>query len=172
MRALAVASETYLRINDEGVMCIQHQIMAASGKKCYVDFLMVPYLADDDGGDNDDNVAVAAEAARRRVAARGDSSSDDEGAARGRPAPAAAPAAKRIALSPSSSSSYSSSSSAHPSAHPSARPGAKGKGRAQPPQQQPAAYDSDDSFYGFLASQLFERGLYKEQRPRVESNSS
>lgn len=26
MRALVVAAETYLRINDEGIMCIQHQV--------------------------------------------------------------------------------------------------------------------------------------------------
>ena len=27
MRALAVAAETYVRINDKGIMCIQHQVM-------------------------------------------------------------------------------------------------------------------------------------------------
>jgi hypothetical protein len=26
MRALLVAAETYVRINDEGIMCIQHQV--------------------------------------------------------------------------------------------------------------------------------------------------
>jgi hypothetical protein len=51
MRALVVANETYIRVNDEGVMCIQHQIDSPSGKKCFVDFLLLPNNSDEEEED-------------------------------------------------------------------------------------------------------------------------
>jgi hypothetical protein len=46
LKALAVAKETYIRINAVGIMCIQHQIEMnrETGRDTFVDFLM---LADD-----------------------------------------------------------------------------------------------------------------------------
>jgi hypothetical protein len=41
MKALSVASETYIRINETGMMCIQHQVENNRGFETYVDFLMV-----------------------------------------------------------------------------------------------------------------------------------
>ena len=31
-----------MRINDEGIMCIQHQVESNKGYETYIDFLMVP----------------------------------------------------------------------------------------------------------------------------------
>jgi hypothetical protein len=42
MKALIVAKETYLRINKDGVACIQHQVETAKGPETYIDFLMIP----------------------------------------------------------------------------------------------------------------------------------
>lgn len=42
MKALVVAKETYLRINKDGVACIQHQVETAKGPETYIDFLMIP----------------------------------------------------------------------------------------------------------------------------------
>jgi len=40
MRALTVAKETYMRINEEGIMCVQHQVEnTASGQSTFIDFL-------------------------------------------------------------------------------------------------------------------------------------
>lgn len=40
MRALAVAKETYLRINEAGIMCVQHQVENnVSGQSTFIDFL-------------------------------------------------------------------------------------------------------------------------------------
>lgn len=47
MRAIAVSEETYFRISPEGIMCIQHQVNSSCGMPLYVDFLMVPNIADD-----------------------------------------------------------------------------------------------------------------------------
>jgi len=41
MKALGVANETYLRINQDGIMALQHQIDSGHGSETYVDFLMV-----------------------------------------------------------------------------------------------------------------------------------
>jgi hypothetical protein len=41
MKALGVAKETFLRINSDGLMCIQHQVEGKSGKEIFVDFLIV-----------------------------------------------------------------------------------------------------------------------------------
>lgn len=41
MKALSVANETYLRINSEGIMALQHQIDTGHASDTYVDFLMV-----------------------------------------------------------------------------------------------------------------------------------
>jgi hypothetical protein len=47
MRALPFAQETYLRINKEGIMCIQHQVQVA-GQNTFVDFLICANTAEDD----------------------------------------------------------------------------------------------------------------------------
>ena len=40
MRALTVAKETYMRINEEGIMCVQHQVEnTVSGQSTFIDFL-------------------------------------------------------------------------------------------------------------------------------------
>lgn len=40
MRALTVAKETYMRINEEGILCVQHQVEnTASGHSTFIDFL-------------------------------------------------------------------------------------------------------------------------------------
>jgi len=77
MRALLVAAETYVRINDEGIMCIQHQIVASSGKKCFVDFLMVP-TADEDDDDEGAHTASAAPFSSRGAAEERDGSDENE----------------------------------------------------------------------------------------------
>jgi hypothetical protein len=41
MKALSVAKETYIRINEEGIMCIQHQVESSKGHETFIDFLMV-----------------------------------------------------------------------------------------------------------------------------------
>ena len=51
MKALGVANETYLRINQDGIMALQHQIDSGHGSETYVDFLMVALdKAPEDGG--------------------------------------------------------------------------------------------------------------------------
>ena len=53
-QALSVAKETYVRINDEGIMCIQHQVESNKGYETYIDFLMIPEATyDHDAGEND-----------------------------------------------------------------------------------------------------------------------
>ena len=56
MRPCAVARETYLRINDQGILCIQHQVEATQGgiltngaaggnltaQDIFIDYLIVP----------------------------------------------------------------------------------------------------------------------------------
>ena len=41
MKALGVAKETFIRINQDGIMCVQHQVENRSGRETFVDFLMV-----------------------------------------------------------------------------------------------------------------------------------
>jgi hypothetical protein len=41
MKALGVAKETFIRLNAQGMMCIQHQIQTSKGIETYVDFMMV-----------------------------------------------------------------------------------------------------------------------------------
>lgn len=41
MKALGVSTETFIRLNAEGMMCIQHQIQTGKGQETYVDFMMV-----------------------------------------------------------------------------------------------------------------------------------
>ena len=50
MRALTVAKETYMRINEEGLMCVQHQVEnTASGQSTFIDFLCL--AEEDDEGE-------------------------------------------------------------------------------------------------------------------------
>lgn len=53
MKALAVAKETYIRINSDGIMCIQHQLESHRGQDMFIDFLMLS--EDDPGNYNDTN---------------------------------------------------------------------------------------------------------------------
>ena len=41
-KALGVAKETFMRINSDGLMCMQHQVEGKSGREVFVDFLLVP----------------------------------------------------------------------------------------------------------------------------------
>lgn len=45
MKALGVSKETFIRLNAQGMMCIQHQIQTSKGGETYVDFMMI---AEDD----------------------------------------------------------------------------------------------------------------------------
>jgi cell cycle checkpoint protein len=45
MKALSVSKEVYIRINSEGLMCIQHLIETSSNKETFLDFLMVAEIA-------------------------------------------------------------------------------------------------------------------------------
>ena len=51
MRALSIASETFLRINAQGVMLLQHLVETGTGQKCYVDFLALSVEPDEDDDD-------------------------------------------------------------------------------------------------------------------------
>lgn len=46
-QALNTASKTMIRVNNEGMICLQHKIEAHNGKDCYVDFIVLP---DDETG--------------------------------------------------------------------------------------------------------------------------
>lgn len=60
MKALGVATETCIRISEEGIMHVQHRIeMKAHGKETFIDFLMVceesyNYCCDGDGDEERD----------------------------------------------------------------------------------------------------------------------
>jgi hypothetical protein len=55
MRALAVAKETYLRINEEGIMCVQHQVENnVSGQSTFIDFLCLAEEEDEAPPDDDE----------------------------------------------------------------------------------------------------------------------
>ena len=41
MKALSVASETYIRVNSEGMMCIQHLLETDMGEDTTIDFILV-----------------------------------------------------------------------------------------------------------------------------------
>eukprot|EP01040_Poterioochromonas_malhamensis_P005473 gene5473-5876_t len=47
MKALNLGKETYLRINTEGILCLQHQIESEKGENVYYDFLLLPDLSPD-----------------------------------------------------------------------------------------------------------------------------
>ncbi len=46
MRALTFAAETYFRLNDDGIMCIQHQLPMKDGNFSFVDFLILADVED------------------------------------------------------------------------------------------------------------------------------
>ena len=51
LRPLSIASESCLRLNAQGVLCLQHQVsLAEGGRSSYIDFLLLPE-ADLDNGD-------------------------------------------------------------------------------------------------------------------------
>ena len=52
----AVAKETYLRINSEGIMNIQHQIETVKGVDTFVDFLMSSQIRTNDEDDEKNNI--------------------------------------------------------------------------------------------------------------------
>ena len=41
MKALSVASETYIRVNSDGMMCIQHLLETDMGEDTTIDFILV-----------------------------------------------------------------------------------------------------------------------------------
>ena len=45
-RALPTASETYLRINEDGLLCVQHMIVTDAGAQNFVDFVVLPAESD------------------------------------------------------------------------------------------------------------------------------
>lgn len=61
MKALGVAKETYIRINVEGIMSIQHQIETNDQKETFVNHLMVAEETLDDLADEDADDAQGAE---------------------------------------------------------------------------------------------------------------
>lgn len=68
MRALGVAKETYLRINAEGIMCVQHQVENnVSGQSTFIDFLCLCEEEDDVPPDDDDDEEEEAEAGGRQT---------------------------------------------------------------------------------------------------------
>lgn len=57
MKALSAANETYIRINGEGIMLIQHQMPVGPGQEAFVDFLICANVADGDEEDGQDENA-------------------------------------------------------------------------------------------------------------------
>jgi len=56
MRALTVAKETYVRINEEGIMCVQHQVEnTASGQSTFIDFLCLAEETEEGRGENEEH---------------------------------------------------------------------------------------------------------------------
>jgi hypothetical protein len=54
MRALTVAKETYMRINEEGIMCVQHQVEnTASGQSTFIDFLCLAEETEEGEGEDE-----------------------------------------------------------------------------------------------------------------------
>ena len=41
-QALSTATKTMIRVNSEGMICLQHKIEAHNGKDLYVDFIVLP----------------------------------------------------------------------------------------------------------------------------------
>jgi len=52
MKALGLASETFIRINENGIACIQHQIETSRGQEIFIDFYMLADQSADEGDDN------------------------------------------------------------------------------------------------------------------------
>jgi len=50
MRALTVSEESYFRINEGGLLCIQHHVETHGGGRCFIDFIMLPNIADCETG--------------------------------------------------------------------------------------------------------------------------
>mmetsp|Transcript_10312 Transcript_10312/g.39052 ORF Transcript_10312/g.39052 Transcript_10312/m.39052 type:complete len:321 (-) Transcript_10312:170-1132(-) len=48
MRGLNHAKDTFLRINSEGILCVQHQIPSSSGNNVFIDFLLCAEEGDGD----------------------------------------------------------------------------------------------------------------------------
>lgn len=40
MKAVAVAKQSYIRINQAGLLCVQHMIELSSGKNAFIDFFI------------------------------------------------------------------------------------------------------------------------------------
>ena len=55
MQALVSASKTMIRVNEDGLICLQHKIEAHNGKDCYVDFIVLPDADDIDDDDTNDS---------------------------------------------------------------------------------------------------------------------
>jgi Repair protein Rad1/Rec1/Rad17 len=78
MKALTVATETYIRINSDGIMCIQHQLETSRGQDTYIDFLMLS--ADDISGQDSvsqmNDLEVISGATRPNLGGDGDDDDD------------------------------------------------------------------------------------------------
>jgi Repair protein Rad1/Rec1/Rad17 len=48
VKALTSAEETFLRLNDQGMLCVNHKIVNADSKVMYVSFIVLPDLPEDD----------------------------------------------------------------------------------------------------------------------------
>jgi hypothetical protein len=48
VKALPSAEETFLRLNDQGMLCVNHKILGADGKVMYVSFIVLPDLPEDE----------------------------------------------------------------------------------------------------------------------------
>ena len=42
MRALSSARETCIRLNERGIICIQHMVQSTPEQKSFVDFIILP----------------------------------------------------------------------------------------------------------------------------------
>jgi hypothetical protein len=55
---LCICTQVFLRVNERGLLCVQHLIETSSKKETFLDFLMLAEQHDDDGdGDHGDRDA-------------------------------------------------------------------------------------------------------------------
>ena len=78
MKALSVAKETFIRVNSEGIVCVQHQLETSRGQETYVDFLMVS-LDDVDNTQNRQSLLSAGDASAIARSRNGTSMLDNDG---------------------------------------------------------------------------------------------
>ena len=42
LRGLSVAKETFLRMNEDGLLCVQHSVIEDGGHQFFMDFVLFP----------------------------------------------------------------------------------------------------------------------------------